>query len=110
SLMARPMSLLISTVVLVPLWLAPSALARDRARASAGGGDLVAAHLREARALRARSRAYLESAVAEYRAILQRAPHHLEAERGLARALRDQGAEVDALPYLRAVAERSSQG
>src|SRR2546428_9554223 len=49
SLMARPMSLLISTVVLVPLWLAPSALARDRARASAGGGDLVAAHLREAR-------------------------------------------------------------
>jgi hypothetical protein len=70
----------------------------------------ASARLREARTLRARSRRYLEAAVVEYRAVLRRDPRNLEAQRGLARALRDQGAEEDALPYLREVAERSGEG
>jgi hypothetical protein len=49
-------------------------------------------------------------ALAEYRAALRRDPDSLEAKRGMARILRDKGAEEQALPYLREVAERSGEG
>jgi hypothetical protein len=74
-----------------------------------GTGD-TAAHLRRARALRARARQDLVAAGAEYRAVLQRNPGQLDAERGLARVLRDQGMDEAALPYLQDVAARSGQG
>jgi hypothetical protein len=91
-------------VGLAALLLTPAAGAREK------GGDGAVAHLDQAQALRARSREYLAAAVTEYRAVLQREPQNLAAERGLARALRDQGAEEEALPYLRDVAERSRDG
>src|SRR5439155_14451866 len=46
----------------------------------------------------------------EYRAVLRAEPRNMAAQRGLARVLRDRGAEEAALPYLRAVAERSGEG
>lgn len=93
-------------------FLAPGrrAPAAERAPAAGAGPRAIAGSLRTARALRARSRDYLAAAVSEYQALLRRSPHHLEAERGLARALRDQGAEEAALPYLRDVADRSRLG
>jgi hypothetical protein len=77
------------------------------AASSRGGG--LAARLQQAKALRTRARQSLAAAAAEYRAALRQEPRNLEAERGLARVLRDQGAEEEALPYLRDVAERSGQ-
>jgi hypothetical protein len=88
------------------LWLAPAAGAREAGRR----GDDAAAHVRQARELRTRSRQLNDAAVSEYRAALKRETGNLEAERGLARALRDRGAEAEALPYLREVAERSGEG
>ncbi len=73
-------------------------------------GDDVTTHLRQARSLRTRSRADNAAAIAEYHAALRRDPANLEAQRGLARALRDRGAEEQALPYLREVARRSGDG
>src|SRR5690242_1118165 len=106
--MTRFCSILIAALLLGSP--APGVRAVDRARDSASSTDVAAVHLRQARAFRTQSRQYLASAVAEYRAILRRAPHHQEAERGLARALRDQGREEEALPPLRDVADRSGQG
>src|SRR5262245_36647921 len=76
---------------------------------AAGEGDhaSVATRLQRAETLRSRSREYLEAAAAEYRAVLQRDPQNLEAERGLGRVLRDSGAVEQALPYLRDAAQRS---
>src|SRR5439155_3055994 len=82
---------------------APGARAADKA-------PDAAAHLRAARTLRTRSREALAGAAAEYRAILRRAPRNEDAARGLARVLRDQGREEEALPYLREVATRSRDG
>jgi hypothetical protein len=93
----------ILAVGLAALFLAPVVGAREH-------GDSAAAHLEQARSLRARSRQALEAAAAEYRAVLRQEPRDLAAERGLARVLRDQGAEEEALPYLRDVAERSKDG
>jgi hypothetical protein len=93
-------------VILLTLVSVPALEAEE----SSARADGTAARLREAKALRARSRRYLEAAVAGYRAVLRRDPRSLEAQRGLARALRDQGAEEEALPYLREVAGRSEAG
>lgn len=67
----------------------------------------VTAQLRQADALRARSRELLDDAANAYRAVLEREPQNLEAERGLGRVLRDSGAVEQALPYLRDAAKRS---
>jgi hypothetical protein len=84
--------------------------AQDRERQTPISGDATSLHLRQARVLRARSRQDLADAVAQYRAVLRRAPHQLEAERGLARSLRGQGREEEALPALRDVAALSGEG
>jgi hypothetical protein len=85
---------------------APGTVAAPSSSSEGGEG----AQLREAKTLRTRSRLYLEAAIKEYRAVLRREPRSLEAQRGLARALRDQGSEEAALPYLREVAARSEEG
>jgi hypothetical protein len=94
---------LCSLAALTVLFAAPPARAMDTA-------PDTATHLRAARALRTRSRESLAGAAAEYRAILRRAARNEDAERGLARVLRDEGREEDALPYLRDVAGRSHDG
>src|SRR5688572_2638074 len=65
------------------------------------------ARLRRAQSLRESARANLDAAEGEYRAVLRQDADNLEAERGLARILRDRGAAEQALPYLRDVAKRS---
>lgn len=96
------------TLFIVLLGLTAPAPGPAAAAASPEGG--LTARLQAAKRLRDRSRRALEAAIAEYRAVLRQDPRSLEAQRGLARALRDQGAEEAALPYLREVAERSGEG
>jgi hypothetical protein len=72
-------------------------------------GD-VTARLRQAQALRERSRETLVQAEAAYCAVLRTEPDNLDALRGLARVLRDRGAEEEAIPHLQAAAERSKEG
>jgi hypothetical protein len=104
----RRLVIAVALGILLAAGPAASEPAGDRAAKRSTGG--VAAQLREAKALRERSRETLSRAAEAYRAVLRADAGNLEAQRGLARVLRDQGAEEEAIPLLQAVAQRSNEG